>query len=290
MHMQEATRRTRHGWSLGVAVLAAVATAALAQPVTEPASRAWLGVSIRDPDQEGGPVVTSVDAGGPAALAGVVRGDVVLRVDGERVRDRAQFTERVRAHQPGEELRLIVQSADGVERAVVVALSARAAETDRLMDRLQDTWASGAFWAGRPRLGIDVVDMDADLARYFGAPAPDCPLVTRVHADGPAAAAGMLAGDVIVSLDGRPARGVAGLQALVGERGDATQVQIVVWRRDRRLDLEVQPAAAASRLRRPPRNDTAPTAELEDLRRELRNLNREVDDLRREVDLLRRRR
>jgi S1-C subfamily serine protease len=260
-----------------------------AQPPADNAGRVWLGVSIRDPDGEPGPVVTAVDAGGPAATAGVSRGDVVLRVDGAPVADRAQFIERVRAHQPGDAVRLRVATAGGAERDLVVALSARASETDRLMERLQDTLANGAFWAGRPRLGIDVVDMDADLARYFNAPSADAPLVTRVHPDGPAAAVGIQAGDVIVTFAGHPAHGVAGLQTQIAEQTEPGKVPIVVWRRDRRLTFDVQ-LDASPRLRRTSRPDATPIAELEELRRELRNLSREVDDLRREVDLLRRRR
>jgi len=285
--------RFERGFRTAVAIAwLGVATAVFAQPTeSDREGRGWLGISIRDPDGEAGPVVTAVDAGGPAFAAGLTPGDIVLRVDGSAVADRAAFVERMQRHAPGERVRLVVRRADGVERAVEIELRARASESERLLERLQGSLPSGGFWAGRPRLGVDVVDVDDDLGRYFAAPRPRCVLVTRVHEDGPAARAGVRAGDLLLAVDGREAHGVEGLQTLIAERTDAATVRIDVWRRDRKLGFDVRLVAAASWLRRPPgRAESVPSGDLEDLRREVRALRREVEDLRRELDLVRRRR
>jgi S1-C subfamily serine protease len=281
-------------WQRGVLFALALCTgaggAAAQTAVSERDGRAWLGASIRDPGSEGGPVVTAVDDGGPAAAAGLLAGDVVLRIDGELVRDRRGLVERIRDHRPGDRIRLVVRGANGVERAADVELAAeRAFDPDRLVERLQGLGGTGGFWSGRPRLGLDVVDMDADLARYFTAPRSDGVLVTRVHDDGPAARAGLRAGDLVLGLDGQPVHGVDGLQTLLAAHADADSVAVEVWRRDTRLVLGVR-LAPASWLRRAPRVEPLSSGDFEELRRELRTLRRELDDLRREVDLLRRRR
>lgn len=57
------------------------------------------------------------------------------------------------------------------------------------------------FSTGRGRLGVNVQELGPDLATYFGV--KDGLLVNRVQADTPAARAGIKAGDVICSVDGK---------------------------------------------------------------------------------------
>jgi S1-C subfamily serine protease len=276
---------------IAACVVVAAAVAAAQQGGSERDGRAWLGLLIRDPDREPGPVVTAVDAGGPAATAGLTAGDIVLRVDGAAVADRAAFIERLRDRRPGDSVRISARDKSGVERTVTVLLAAeRGFDPERLVERLQDG-LSGGFWPGRPRLGVDVADIDADLARYFTAPRADCVLVTRVHAQGPAERAGLHAGDLVLALEGADVHGVEGLQTLLGRHADGDSVRIEVWRRDRRLSTRVQLDPGAAWRRRPARSEPPLAAtDVDDLQREVRRLRQEVEQLRREVDILRRQR
>jgi membrane-associated protease RseP (regulator of RpoE activity) len=58
-----------------------------------------------------------------------------------------------------------------------------------------------AFYLGRGRLGVNVQELTPDLAAYFGV--KDGLLVNSVQADTPAAKAGIKAGDVIGSVNGK---------------------------------------------------------------------------------------
>src|SRR5690606_8119562 len=56
----------------------------------------------------------------------------------------------------------------------------------------------------RPWIGFRTQALTAELARGFGLDTPRGVLVTEVHPDSTAAAAGLSGGDVILAMDGRP--------------------------------------------------------------------------------------
>jgi S1-C subfamily serine protease len=64
----------------------------------------------------------------PAALAGLLAGDTVLRVGRDEVQDDLHFAALIRARAPGERLRLQVKAAGGELRRVEVVLGQRPGE------------------------------------------------------------------------------------------------------------------------------------------------------------------
>ncbi len=205
-----------------------------------------IGVSIRDLDEsEGsaaaagrsGVLVEEVTAGGPAATAGVKKGDVVVEFDGERVRSARQFSRLVEETALGRKVPTVV-SRDGQRVTVTVEPS----ESDRIrfggeldaarMMRDFDGDFSAVFppappappapprapavppvppvpavpnldrfmFSSQGRLGITISSLSDQLAGYFGV--KHGVLVTAVQERSAAAAAGFKAGDVVTSLNG----------------------------------------------------------------------------------------
>ncbi len=96
------------------------------------------------------------------------------------------------------------------------------------------------FFAGGPRkLGIEYMDVGEQLAGYFKLPGKAGVLVSSVDADGPAAKAGMKAGDVILKLDGKAIEGGDDLREAVSEAEGGKEVTVTVHRDGRPLDLKV---------------------------------------------------
>lgn len=78
------------------------------------------GARIDSRSADGGPAVTR---GGPGARAGLKAGDIITGVDGQRVHTAEELIVKIRAHRPGDRLRLTVRR-DGTDQEVPLRLGA----------------------------------------------------------------------------------------------------------------------------------------------------------------------
>jgi serine protease Do len=95
---------------------------------------------------------------------------------------------------------------------------------------------------GGVHLGAEFRDVDDADVRREGLPEIAGAVVEEVGSDGPAAAAGFRAGDVVVTFDGERVRSARHLARLVEETPDGRQVPVTVMRAGERLDLAVSPS------------------------------------------------
>lgn len=191
-----------------------------------------LGVTISDvgaDDSKGAPGVRidEVEEGSPAQEAGFQKGDVVTEFDGERVRSARQFSRLVSETAPGRQVTAIV-SRNG--QPSTLSVRPRSSSTYSFMDRdgrhaletlherlrvlpapapptapraprPPEPLAIERFFYSSSTLGVATNGLSDQLREYFGAKGGL--LVTSVREDSTAAAAGVKAGDVIVSVNGR---------------------------------------------------------------------------------------
>ena len=85
----------------------------------------------------------------------------------------------------------------------------------------------------RARLGIGIQEVDQALARSFGLDEPRGAVITSVEDAGPAAAAGLKSGDVVLSIDGQPILHTIDLARSVAERRPGETVKLEIWRERR---------------------------------------------------------
>ncbi|HEY7704168.1 MAG TPA: trypsin-like peptidase domain-containing protein [Acidimicrobiia bacterium] len=91
----------------------------------QPIETAFLGVSIEDSQQgTAGAVVTEIEPGTPAALAGLQTGDLVVSIDGEPVQSSLDLAAAVRSADPGDQVTLEVLR-EGQTVSVTVELGTR---------------------------------------------------------------------------------------------------------------------------------------------------------------------
>jgi putative serine protease PepD len=83
-----------------------------------------IGAKVQTGQSDGtGAEVDSVTPGTPAAKGGLEKGDVITRVNGERVGDGIALIVAIRAHQPGETVEFTIER-DGEEKTISLTLSA----------------------------------------------------------------------------------------------------------------------------------------------------------------------
>ncbi|HEY1611740.1 MAG TPA: Do family serine endopeptidase [Paraburkholderia sp.] len=114
-------------------------------------------------------------------------------------------------------------------------------EAMRVKDQLVKT---GTVTRGRIGVGIQAVDENA--AKSLGLESPRGALVGSVDPDGPAAAAGIHNGDVILSLNGQPVGDANELPSRVMQLTPGTDVPVEVWRDGARKKLTVTVGTAQS--------------------------------------------
>jgi serine protease Do len=88
-------------------------------------------------------------------------------------------------------------------------------------------------------LGVQIQDLDEELAASLGLDAADGALIADVVAGSPAAEAGLRTGDVITSFDGQAIEDARTLSRVVGNADPSEKAKLTVWRDGRSRELTV---------------------------------------------------
>lgn len=223
------------------------------------ASGGEIGVSIRELRSEeiaaaklerpGGVFVEDVREGGPAARAGLGSGDIVVEFDGERVRGVRHFSRLVLETPPGRPVPTGIVR-DGARQTIEVTPEATrlsmilpeiGREIERSMRALPRDFDFDFDFdfpprTPRARLGITLTPLSDQLASYFGV--REGVLVSAVESGSPAAQAGIRAGDVITTINGRTIDEPADVTASIRGTGPGSTLEIRLVRERKEMTVK----------------------------------------------------
>lgn len=168
-----------------------------------------------------GPLVDSLEDGGPAASAGVKVGDVITHFNGKRVRDVSDLLHAVAAAAPGKaaEIRVI---RDRKERALNVQVAERP-DTRRVQIQPAQNSANSSLAS----IGVKVRPMDPRLAARMNAPVGKGVLVEAVAPDGIGAQI-LRPGDIILEVGGKAVNSPAELdKTLAASKSEVVRLLIL---------------------------------------------------------------
>ncbi|MDZ7749509.1 MAG: MucB/RseB C-terminal domain-containing protein [Halofilum sp. (in: g-proteobacteria)] len=201
-------------------------------------TRGWLGVVIQEVTRElaqsfgmeraHGALVARVLPGSPAARAGLQVGDVIVAFNGREVPRSSALPPMVGRTAVGEKARVEVVR-DGERRTLRVRIGRLPGR-----DELAEYRAPGRSDDPDPRpapgarLGLRVAPVDDATRRELDI-GDGGVRVTEVD-EGPAASAGVEAGDVLVMMNSRPIRGVEDFRARVAELPGGRSVALLIQR------------------------------------------------------------
>ena len=163
--------------------------------------RGWLGVEIQEVTPElaksfglanpNGALVAGVDADGPAGKAGIQRGDIIVKFDGNLVHDEHELPE------------MVAQTALGRSVPVEVIRDGKRVTLTAVIQQLKDAQVASAEGGAEPgsNWGLTVQDLTPEIAQQLGIQNSKGVVVRNVKPDSPASDAGLQPGDVILEVD-----------------------------------------------------------------------------------------
>jgi serine protease Do len=178
-------------------------------------TRGWLGVSVQPMtpelarsfglEQERGALVADVVADGPAAKAGIQRGDVVVGFNGKQVEHSAALPGLVAAAPVGKAVPLEILR-DGKTRSLNVVIA-----------RLNEPSDANAPQQERGDWGLALQNVPPDQRRQMGLAAKEGVVVTAVEPNSPAQLAGVQAGDVVLQVNRKAVSSVEDVKAEIAK-------------------------------------------------------------------------
>ena len=205
---------------------------------------AWLGSEIRDLDatisdalsltSTDGVLVNNVTPSSPADQAGLARGDVIVSLNGTPIVDSFQIQDQIRELDPGDAVKLVVDTVDGGKRNVYVTLGVKPDDDTATTDTNIKKVAATANTPAGPVLptpwGISVSPLTEEVRSQFNIPTTEQGVVIVAVVQGSLAdSQGLEVGDVIKSINQVP---TANLQALYQALQDDENVLMDVYSPD----------------------------------------------------------
>jgi C-terminal processing protease CtpA/Prc len=229
---------------------------------------------------DSGVMVTEVVDDSAAEEAGIEEGDIILKIDGKEVSNSSDVRRLLRDLEEPKELTLEILR-DGKPMTIDITPDKREVNVIRMLDR--------------NRIGVELQELDSDLASYFQT-APDSGLlITRVERESPAAKAGMKSGDIITAINGRKVRDDADLREELDDLEKDETVEITVLRHRAEKKFTVKPERTSFEfpqlhgLERIPEMHMLRQDNMDELKQEMEELKRKLEkDLKPEIEKLKR--
>lgn len=161
-------------------------------------TRGWLGVGIQDVDENLaesfglknalGVLITGVNESSPAEDAGIMEGDVITKVNSDKVRNSAELRNKIAMIAPGDVVKLLVIR-DGKKKNIKVNLGQRPDDLNKL----------GAIDSGKldNDFGLAFQNLTPEIAEKFGYNVVSGVVVKNVVPNSPASKAGIKSGMLV---------------------------------------------------------------------------------------------
>jgi serine protease Do len=179
-------------------------------------------------DRPRGAAVSSIDEGGPADKAGLKLEDVILSVNDRKIERSSELPALIAAVRPGAKAELEVWRGKGIKRLSVTV--------EELKDKasVAKSSGSGATSDKLEKLGLSVRELTVQEKTQLHTNGS----VVVTESDGPAAEAGLRAGDVILGANRTAVNSIAQLREAVRQAGRAVALLVQSNRQQRIVTIE----------------------------------------------------
>jgi serine protease Do len=172
-------------------------------------------------DKTQGVLIADVTDGGPAAKAGLQRGDVVLKVNGKPVEDMSTFRNHIALVKPGTTVKLDVMR-DGQQKTLSVKIGKLDGNSMESADAVDHAKS----------LGLSVQTLNKELADKLGVDIDHGVVITDVTPGSTADNQGLRPGMVIKELDHKPVKNAGEFADMVKSHKSDSSVLLLVQQND----------------------------------------------------------
>jgi serine protease Do len=212
--------------------------------------RGYLGVAIQSVTKEiaeqfrldsvRGALVTDVTPGSPAEKAGIIRGDVIRKVNDYEVKDTMSLVNRIAEADVGSSLRIDLVR-DGAAKSVMAQVAEQPADLVARLNRNQSDPGQSEDSQGGLFAGVQVQNLTQKLRLEANVPATvNGVLVTGVDPSSPVAQQ-IRPGDVIEQINRRPVPDVNEFESVVSQLNQDSPVMVGIARNRQRSFIIIQP-------------------------------------------------
>ena len=203
--------------------------------------RGWLGVYIQPltkefaeaygVDQENGAVISDVMPDTPADKAGLQRGDVVVEIDGDKVKNSQEFVAGIRKHLAGDRITLRV-----IRQKKAMNVDVTLVEMPGNEKAGVESGTSGSLLLRD--MGIKVGPVTEEIQKKNSLRNRDGLVVSAVEDGSPAQRAGISEGDIILEMNGSRISSPRDLEKI--DAGRKSPVVLLVWRDGRTFFVSIR--------------------------------------------------
>ncbi|UCE24482.1 MAG: PDZ domain-containing protein [Candidatus Zixiibacteriota bacterium] len=259
---------------VSVLVVAVVTSIGLSRSSSKSSRHAWLGVVGQSVDEEladafdlgadYGAIINRVLDESPAEEAGLEEGDLIVKFEGQHVGDWDDLVDMIEDHRPGDEVDLVIfRDEDQMDIKVTLDSKPRGRSyryswfSDRdfyvpkvpripkitKLPRIPRIPRTGHFyigdWSGS-YIGVHMMELNKQLAEYFGVEKGRGVLITEVDRKSPAENAGLAAGDVIIEIDGDRVFEHEDVTDAIDDADPGDKLSLMVIRDKKELSFDVE--------------------------------------------------
>jgi serine protease Do len=159
-----------------------------------------------------GVLLSDISTNGPAARAGLAKGDIVVQMNGQPINDSGEFRLKISMMPPGSAVKLKILR-NGSESTVAVTLGELPANEEQAQEQEES--------ANSSLQGLSIDNLTPDIARQLRLPGNTRGVVvTDVERGSAAAEADVRRGDVILEVNHKPVSNVNEFNRVVGASGN----------------------------------------------------------------------
>jgi serine protease Do len=212
--------------------------------------RGYLGVGIQPVtkdiaeqfklDSARGALVTDVTPGSPAEKAGIIRGDVIRKVNGYDVKDTISLVTRIAEADIGSNLTIDLIR-DGGAKSVTAQITEQPADLVARLNRNQNSPSQSGTPENALFAGIEVQNLTQQLRAEANVPANVNGVIVTSVDPGSSVAQQVRPGDVIEQINRQPVSNVDEFQRVVGQLDSDRPVMVGLARNRQRSFVIIQP-------------------------------------------------